>query len=91
MRLHQPADTGCWIAYPLCTIGADRPGHRGQILPSRSATPNLWGSTEKICVVLGTAQKVEAGSSPYRREHKLYLEQTGTSGGAARSPMIPVL
>ncbi len=48
---------------------------RGQVLPSRSATPDQWTSQEKFRIVLETAPMNEAEFSAYCREHGLYPEQ----------------
>jgi transposase-like protein len=48
---------------------------RGQVLPSRSNTPDQWTSQEKFQIVLETAPMNEAEVSAYCRELGLYPEQ----------------
>ena len=48
---------------------------RGQVLPSRSTTPDQWTSQEKFQIVLETAPMNGAEISAYCRERGLYPEQ----------------
>lgn len=48
---------------------------RGQVLPSRSSTPEHWSSEDKFRVVLETAPMSAAEFSAYCRKKGLYAEQ----------------